>query len=475
MVASTLLALGLLIPVISAQNNRNSNSVLYNGKGQSPCEMKSLFENTCHTSRRARALVSTNRLRSSPTPCICTNVYFNLWSACAYTQNSSLPSCSTWKEGCHQASVAITTENVTHNTAFPSWAFMPLPSNNDTFDLVGAVEAAEGYSHRWTSVQIIAPVVVGVVVALSLSVGFYFFLRHKRRPHTRPWMQTTGNRPRFHFPTLSSVKKVRAENRSSTWSIDEPPEDWNQYEFVSYPPSLQGSHGGHVRLSSSPTDPPRLKIPGSGPVYALPGKSVWKAPFQNAQRWSRSIPFPWRTPRVKNVPSYKRFRVDDADSDSPLPERTPVTSVSNYGRSNLRHASNFDHDNDGDSDTEALPLMAAPVDPVPDIPPPTALPNIPLPPRPVRTPLQSPAPIVPPAPRVAPPVPPLETRQRARDPARRSISRDSVRTLPPTPTPPYHSRNGSSASGPPNYAPPIANEPSGDRTRSVRRLPLLPS
>jgi hypothetical protein len=145
----------------------------------------------------------------------------------------------------------------------------------------------------------------------------------------------------------------------------------DEYQFVSYPASLQGSQvSGHVRLSSSSSGshlpgPPLLEIPAekTTPVWTWPGKKIWKAPLQSAQQLGTSIPRPWRKRvTVKSVPSYMKFRVDAADSDSPLsrhPHAESLLGRAGRSRTTLHNETIFERENehDSDSDEEVLPLM----------------------------------------------------------------------------------------------------------------------
>lgn len=235
-------------------------------------------------------------------------------------------------------------------------------------ELTTSNAAADGsQSHKWTTIQIVVPILVAVVVA-ALGMAFFTYRRRKHTNRQRPWMQTTGNRSRFQFPTLSTRQKVLELNRSVSWSIDEREENLQEYQFVSYPSSLQGSHAsGHVRLSSSSSGtvpgPSPLEIPAKkkAPVWTWPGKSL----LQGAQQLGDSIPRPWRATKrvaVKIIPGYHEFRVDGADSDSPLSQHPHAQSLLGHtgrSRTNLHNEAIFDRENeDSDSDEEELPLIS---------------------------------------------------------------------------------------------------------------------
>jgi hypothetical protein len=265
-----------------------------------------------------------------------------------------------------------------HRTTAPSVSLEPwnvgcLGYSKSCPLLTPATAAADGLQSRnWTTVQIVVPILVGLAVGVAgVFLGFFIYRRRRNANRERPWMQTTGNRPRFQFPTWSSRQKVRELNRSTSWSIDQGEEDLQEYQFVSYPASLQGSRAsGHVRLSSSSSiqaGPPPLKIPSDQkpPVWTWPGKSIWKGPLQSARQLGDSIPRPWRSTKrvpVKNIPGYNKFRVDGADSDSPLSQRPHTESLLGHtgrSRTNLHQETIFEGENedDSDSDEEALPFI----------------------------------------------------------------------------------------------------------------------
>ncbi|KAF8195647.1 hypothetical protein K438DRAFT_779652 [Mycena galopus ATCC 62051] len=368
MLLPRVLSLALFTLLAASQDDGQSqDNVLNNGRGETPCQMKTTFlESTCTNQPERNPNDDT-----TPTACTCTNVYFNLWSACAYTTtpaNPPYPSCDTFQQNCSQAALNITTFPQSANTSqsYPDWAFFELPANG-TFDIVAAIASTDSSkSHKWTIIQIVLPILVGVGVAVVSFLIYRWRKKNANRP--RDWMKTTGGRPRFQFPSFSSRQMVRELNRSSSWSIDDREEDLGEYQFVSYPASLQGSQAsGHVRLSPSSSrvpGPPPLKIPEKKPpVQTWPGKSIWKSPLQSVRQLSTSIPRPWRTRiGVKNVPGYPKFRVDAADSDSPLSQRPGAESLLGHprrSRSNLQHETVFEQENedDSDSDEEALPFI----------------------------------------------------------------------------------------------------------------------
>ncbi|KAF7355514.1 hypothetical protein MSAN_01468300 [Mycena sanguinolenta] len=531
-----LLSIGLFTLLVASQADAQSqnDSVLNNAQGATPCDMLQTFPSHCENPQTRDD--NDNDTTQAPTACTCTNVYFNLWSACAFTKTpADLPSCDTFQKNCSQALINVTTLQQ-NNTPYPNWAFVELPAN-DTFDIVAAIASAEGLpSHKWTVIQIVLPIVVGIVSAVIVLLGVVFYRRRKNKNRgQRDWMQTIGNRPRFNFPTFSSLQRVRELDRSNSWSIDDRQEDLQEYQFVSYPASLQGSRvSGHVRLSSSSSGtslPPPLQIPEKRPpVRTWPGKSIWKRPLRSARELSDSMPRPWRKAvGVKNIPGYKSFRVDAEDSDSPLSQHPHTQSLLGYSgrsRSNLHRETIFEQEpdepeDDVESDDEALPFIPQehsssnhdaipPPEAIPprpstsggesngsqrtrQVPPPSTPPRIPLPllpsisakPQSVvpvastssqEQPIpQRSAPNLPPAPTSPPPPPPSIARRSPR--SIRSPLPAQFANSPPLPSPPL-------LSPPPsnnlllNNAPPLPQprrRRDSDEGSSIRTLPMTPT
>ncbi|KAJ7490354.1 hypothetical protein B0H11DRAFT_1021217 [Mycena galericulata] len=543
-----LLPIGLLLALVvsvDAQAAPQPSAVVLNSEhGLTPCQMQDNARDACQNSR-ARDDDDMNPPRlTTPTACTCTNVYFNLWSACLYTSsglaNVTLPACDSVVQQCAQASINITIQPPPSQSegTYPLWAYSQLPAFNDTFDLSAAIETASGASHphKWDVVQIVLPIIVGVCVAAASVVGFCVYRKQKvsnRRQLGRPWM-LTGNRSRFNFPTISSAHKVRTLDRSGSWSIDERQEELDEYEFVSYPASLQGSQAsGHVRLSSTssqnPAGPPMLKIPKNQAVSAWPGKAIWNSSLQSARQLRGSIPGPWRSTKrvpVQNVPGYKKFRVDASDSDSPLSQR-PHDSLLGHterGQTNLRNETVFEGEDEeeSDSDAEVLPLIpeqhshsnhdAEPLsalaivrspDPDPNgsqrpvrrTPPSSSPPSAPLPPPPQqrqrqeistqRSVLTSPPspktprsrPAFPPAPTSPPPPPPFVQRRSPRA-ARPALPAAQSSVLPPVPLPALPSppvSAGRQLPPPPEILPPPRPRQRPSSGSSVRSLPSTPT
>jgi hypothetical protein len=79
-----------------------------------------------------------------------TNLYFNLWSACAFTTNSTRPLCSELEQSCAASSINITIYNSNTETSgnYPGWSYMKLPSSNQQFDVIAAIASELCYIQR---------------------------------------------------------------------------------------------------------------------------------------------------------------------------------------------------------------------------------------------------------------------------------------------------------------------------------------
>ncbi|KAJ6598835.1 hypothetical protein DFH09DRAFT_1303420 [Mycena vulgaris] len=365
-----LLPIGLLALLVAADDDSQLDDSALNNEHGSLHMMTTttMTTQTLHAYRLHHVPV----LTSTSTSGVPASIPKHIW------KTPQLPSCGSLEEQCAQASINITTKPPPKEAGtYPVWAYTELPSSNGTFNpavVIAAVIASR--PHKWTTIQIVVPIIVGLIVAVTSVVCFFFYRRRRNLGRQRPWMKTTGDRPRFQFPTLgSSAHKVRELDRSNSWSIDEQEEDLDEYQLVSYPASLQGSHvSGHVRLSSEssathPPGPPMLEIPANStePVRTWPGKSLWKGPLQSARQLSDAIPRPWRSTKrvaVKNTPPYTKFRVDASDSDSPLSQRPKEESLlgrtAERSRTNLHQETIFEREDEDDSEKPQPALPPAP-------------------------------------------------------------------------------------------------------------------
>ncbi|KAE9394694.1 hypothetical protein BT96DRAFT_998297 [Gymnopus androsaceus JB14] len=192
-------------------------SLLNNAQGKTPCEMKSNIE-SCTGTLKARNV-------PSPTNCTCTNVYFNVWSACLLSNGTaeSTVLSSNWTATCEQQGLNLVDDSYSPSNSLdlPSWAFMMMPSNQ-TFNVVQALNVAIGNSgDKWSKVQVIVPIVVGIVVTAAFIIGILIWRSKKSGSAsilTR--MQVVIARV---FRDGFGTSRIRAGRRDQEWVIDRPP------------------------------------------------------------------------------------------------------------------------------------------------------------------------------------------------------------------------------------------------------------
>ncbi|KAJ3809883.1 hypothetical protein F5876DRAFT_77320 [Lentinula aff. lateritia] len=324
--------MSLLIRVSDADDSQDYDS-LNNGQGKTPCEMKSDIEKCSETlDSRDAALVS--RDFPSPDQCTCTNVYFNVWSACLYLNGdaSSTVLSSNWTDTCQQQGVEMTTDQFhsSNSMDLPSWTFISLPTNM-TFDIAAALEIAtpDTTPTKWNKIQIIVPVVVGVVVSAAFVLGILIWRSRKSGfPILHRMRATLSLRIRNGF----GARKIRAGNRDRGWVIDRPAEA-NGEAMEMFSTSSRRSTG-HVRLSSSSSTHIDFAKPRK-PTWALPGKKLWKN-SQLAREIHRTLalfPVPWRSApvTVQSISPPRKFEIDASSNRT----RTDST-LENFRRGGFR-------------------------------------------------------------------------------------------------------------------------------------------
>ncbi|KAF9065938.1 hypothetical protein BDP27DRAFT_1064445 [Rhodocollybia butyracea] len=137
--------LSLLINV--AADQAPGYSALDNGQGETPCQMMSSIEN-CSGALKLRDATGAS---PSPTKCTCTNVYFNVWSACLLSTGTanSLALSNNWTSTCEQQGITLVTDQYSSSNSLglPPWAFTSLPVNQ-SFNIAAALQgAAYAVSH----------------------------------------------------------------------------------------------------------------------------------------------------------------------------------------------------------------------------------------------------------------------------------------------------------------------------------------
>ncbi|GAW05630.1 hypothetical protein LENED_007498 [Lentinula edodes] len=321
----------LTIPKITTQ-------LLNNGQGKTPCEMKSDIE-SCSGSLDARDVALVSRNFPSPNQCTCTNVYFNVWSACLYSNGdaSSTVLSSNWTDTCQQQGIEMTTDQFysSNSMDLPSWTFINLPTNM-TFDIATALriattDTADTTPTKWNEIQIIVPVVVGVVVSAAFVLGILIWRWRKSGSSILQRMRVALSRG---IRNGFGARKIRAGNRDQGWVIDRPAEA-NGEAMEMFSTSSRRSTG-HVRLSSSSSTHIDFVKPRK-PTWALPGKKLWKN-SQLARKIHRTLtlfPVPWRNApvSVQSISPPRKFEID-ASSDR---TRTDST-LENFRRGGFRNS-----------------------------------------------------------------------------------------------------------------------------------------
>ncbi|KAJ3838224.1 hypothetical protein F5878DRAFT_181452 [Lentinula raphanica] len=309
-------------------------SSLNNGQGKTPCDMKGEVEG-CSGSLATRDTAILNPRFPSPNQCTCTNVYFNVWSACLFSSgdaNSTVPS-TNWTDTCQQQGIQIVTVQYDSSNSMdlPPWTFISLTAN-ETFDIAEAlsIAAAPNSPSKWNKIQILVPVVVGIVVSAVFIVGLLIWRSKKKgSPSILLRMRVLVDRG---FRNGFGTRKIKTANRDREWVIDRPTEaNAESLEMFSSGSSRRST--GHVRLSSSST---QFDVESSKPTWALPGKNLWKNSrlVRGIRRTFILLPMPWRAAPVpvESISPPRKFEIDASS------ERTRQTNstLENYRRGGYR-------------------------------------------------------------------------------------------------------------------------------------------
>ncbi|KAK1229935.1 hypothetical protein PQX77_006988 [Marasmius sp. AFHP31] len=336
----SLALVALLLQVAYAQDN----SVLNNKDGTSPCALKETLQEPCGGSSR-RSLHLSRRDIPPANSCTCTNVFWNVWSACLAGKGQQMEPSSDWETQCRdQGGVKTQTpddvEERVKRLNIPSWAFETCPQNK-TFNVERAVLDAVKISSHSLTVKIVTPIVTVLGVLVACIIGFITYRRWRRRRGGAP------NRLENLWETLRKgiwAPKIRKGTRRQSWQIDGR-RDSDEFELV-LPKSSSptgATVGEHTRLSSSPPPmEPSSSIFSSGKSQAethIPGKAIWKK-SQLAQRLRRRwlllrVPFKDSPVPVNSAPPSRSFNIDESNKSI----RTNST-LENYRRGGFRKDSN---------------------------------------------------------------------------------------------------------------------------------------
>ncbi|KAJ3735987.1 hypothetical protein DFJ43DRAFT_1150784 [Lentinula guzmanii] len=322
--------ISLLIQVGDADQHKDYSS-LNNGQGKTPCDMTSDIE-SCSGSLEAR---DTSQGFPSPNQCTCTNIYFNIWSACLFSDgdaNSTVPS-SNWTDTCEQQGYQMETVqyNASNGMDLPPWTFINLTANQ-TFDIAEALSVAAQNSAPRNKIQVIVPIVVGIVVCAAFVGILIWRSRKKGSPGILLSMRVALSRG---FRNGFGTRKIKAGSRDQEWVIDRPTEvNEESLEMLSNPSSRRST--GHVRLSSSSSA--HFGFGGSDkPTGMLPGKNLWKNSHlvRKIRRTLIMLPIPWRSAPVpvQSISPSRKFEIDASSNRT----RTDST-LQNYRRAGFRNS-----------------------------------------------------------------------------------------------------------------------------------------
>jgi len=166
------------------------------------------------------------------TACRCNLVAYNLRQAQSVCQEEPIEPYSQWSQAnqCTNTTTPPTQPGFDTSTIpLPQWASQALASNG-TFDLNAALETSKGGS-GWSGIQIAAPIIAGVGVAI-VAVVLFLWYRHRKRTgggslfsrsrSQKAWQDANLQGPRRFFGLLPDRSTVRSRTRRDTgWAIDD--------------------------------------------------------------------------------------------------------------------------------------------------------------------------------------------------------------------------------------------------------------
>ncbi|KAK0459825.1 uncharacterized protein EV420DRAFT_292184 [Desarmillaria tabescens] len=184
-------------------------SWVYNSLNQSTCSIASSLMGACTSSTFTVVPLQEGQIYDGPwegsdTPCLCSSVYYSLLSACAFCQNRSYASWSSWSTNCTSVYVSIYLGEIPQNTAVPHWAYQNVTtiaaSDTDASESTEAVPSATATSSVTPTITasekvksgIIIGAVVGAFVLLAV-LGLVIWLVIRRRHKPKPSKRTRGN------------------------------------------------------------------------------------------------------------------------------------------------------------------------------------------------------------------------------------------------------------------------------------------
>jgi len=222
---ATLASLLVLIALpVQAQDNAPRKDILRGTKGERACDLETVLQH-CNVTQAASPRELSERNISPVTPrlptnlCTCNDVSFNIWSACTYQQGyNDLPVFADWLITCANSSVSLVKSQALSRQPgalgfeVPGWATIPIPGER-YFDIQQAVimvyEASirppsANSSGKWTTIQIILPIITAIASALIILLVFLFF--RKRYSITSIQTNRRSSRGMVRLSSLSNLK-----------------------------------------------------------------------------------------------------------------------------------------------------------------------------------------------------------------------------------------------------------------------------
>ncbi|KAF5366167.1 hypothetical protein D9758_005752 [Tetrapyrgos nigripes] len=199
----------------------------------------------------------------------------------------------------------------------------------------------QGDDKPWSALQLITPVIVGIVVA---AIMLTLFVLYRRGKFTFASVKDIPSKVGGFFVKGFGARKVRKAQRNQSWVIDREAMELDSSPPPSSSSSRRPGSGGHVRLTSSTSpsdvsnhlDFPFAKPSKSGKsIWVIPGKKLWQNStlVQKTRRVMLRIPLPWKDSikPVKPITRGRRFEIDGSNKST----RTNST-LTNFRKAGFR-------------------------------------------------------------------------------------------------------------------------------------------
>lgn len=313
--------------------------------GETACSLRDRMNtDSCGTIavREVAALdVRADEFIAIPSSCTCTTPFFNIWSVCGLFESrwNTLPLLKDWKAQCHNSNVVfrgIVGAGTLGSTELPEWSRVNAPDDDAVFDVAGIVLSME--TRRWTSLQIITPV-ISAVGLLAIVVAGYLLCVMKRNNGSR---RTLRRGPRL--PIFFRTWRVKSEEPRGDWVIDTRPEQGQEI-----PPS-PGKMANSTQESGSTPDTPnypqsRLLQPQAAATHHISlspqiskesgsdARASWYG-TKDHSKWSESIHHPLsqaaRGPKEGIIPKFLK-NVPNPFKLKAKPELVEITATPRVG------------------------------------------------------------------------------------------------------------------------------------------------